>query len=208
MKTTILKQKEDSANKVEGRATGPIILFGNISTPPWEGGGGGGGGPTFPGNDPFPGGDPGSGGPGGGCVGYADWLIGSTTFSDELISEDVNDISPTQRTITYAWVPFKQVANIWRFESRELATQQLISDNWEYTGFSHLGVSVAGVLTGFTYQWIDTTPPATTVTPSVATITLNFRIRRLLYCGGAPFEWDIKFTDGTTQGFAQKSFQV
>lgn len=202
----MLKLNMNPAQTKERSSKGPIILFGNINTPPpWEGGGGGG---TFPGNDPFPGGDPGSGGSGGGCGGYADWLIGNSTFSDEIIDEEINDISPTDRTITYTWVPFRSVANIWRFESREVATQQFISGQWQYTGLSHLSVIAAGIFSGFTYQWYNTLSPVTIVTPGVATIKLYFRIRRLLYCGGAPFEWDIKFTDGTTDGYAEKSFQV
>lgn len=207
----MLKQRESLANKAEGRARGPIILFGNISTPPWEGGGGGGGGggnPTFPGNDPFPGGDPGSGGPGGGCGGYGDWMAGGVTEASDFISETTNNIDATHRTITYTWVPFKQVANIYRFESREIATQQLIGGSWEFTGLSHQSVTLAGISTGFTLQWVDTIAPATSVTSSVATITLNFRVRSVFYCGGFPFEWNLKFADGSIDGYAQHNFYV
>lgn len=210
MKTTIFKQKEDSANKVEGRATGPIILFGNISTPPWEGGGGGGGGgePQFPGNDPFPGGDPGGGGIGGGCSGYGDWMAGDITVADDSISETTDNIDATHRTITYTWIPFKQVGNVYRYESRDVATQELIGGSWEFTGLSHIGVTLTGLTPGFTLQWTDYIPPATSVTSTVATVTLNFRIRQLFYCGGSPFERDMKFTDGTINGYAQHHFYV
>lgn len=209
MKTKWLKQKESLVKAVGINATGHIILFGSFTTPPWEGGGGGGGGqPTFPGNDPFPGGDPGSGGPGGGCEGYGGWLTGNTALSSDLVSEETTDIDATHRTITYTWIPFKQVANIWRFESRELGTQEKIGGAWRFTGFSHLGVILAGITPGFTLQWTDYLPPATSFTTYLATITLNFRVRTVFYCGGAPFEYDLTFVNGSKNGYAQHHFPV
>lgn len=206
MKAKLLKQKNAPSTTVEDKRTGPIILLGSFP-PPWEGGGGGGG-PTFPGNDPFPGGDPGGGGAGGGCSGYGDWMTGQVTVADELISETTNNIDATHRTIAYTWTPFKQVANIYSFESRDIATQQLISGSWVFTALSHQSVTLTGITTGFTLQWFDYIAPTTSVTSSVATVTLNFRVRQVFYCGGAPFEWNLKFADGSINGYAQHHFYV
>lgn len=117
MKTHSAKEERKLSAKVGIKATAPIILFGNLTLPPWvEGGGGGGGGPQFPGNDPFPGGDPGSGGVGGGCGGYGEWMAGQVTVASDFVSETVTNIDPSHRTITYTWIPFKQVGNIYRYE--------------------------------------------------------------------------------------------
>lgn len=203
MKKKWLTQKKSQIKTASGKSTRPIILFGDFSTPPWEGGGGG---PTFPGNDPFPGGDPGSSGPGGGCAGYGNFLTGNSAISSDLISSDTTNIDATHRTITYTWIPFKQVANIWRFESREVGTQQKISGSWQFTGFSHLGVTLAGTTPGFTLQWTDFIPPATSFNTSSAVVTLNFRVRTVYYCGGSPFESNLEFTSGNIDGYAQHHF--
>lgn len=47
MKTLRSKEKRKPSTKVGIKATGPIILFGNLTLPPWVDGDGGGG-PQFP----------------------------------------------------------------------------------------------------------------------------------------------------------------
>lgn len=205
MKTNFLKQENRLFEAVEGMSKGDIILFGSF-TPPWEGGGGGGGEPTFPGSDPFPGGDPGGGGVGGGCAGYGAWLTNGSSVSDDLISEVPATIDATHRTITYTWIPFRGPLNIWRYESREVATQELIGGNWEFTNISHLGVTLAGTTTGFTLQYADIIPPDVAVfSSSTAYSELKFRVRAVFYCGGSPFEFE--FTP-SPYGNARRTFTV
>ncbi|MCX2481569.1 hypothetical protein OQY15_20885 [Pedobacter sp. MC2016-15] len=93
-------------------------------------------------------------------------------------------------------------------KSREVATQELIAGSWEFTALSHQGVILAGLTSGFTLQWFDLNTPETSITPTVATVTLNFRIRQSFNCGGFPFEWNMRFADGSTNGYAQHHFYV
>lgn len=192
MISTLLKQKKSSVKtKVEG-LNRLLILFGSFgTTPPWEGGGGGGGGgqPTFPGSDPFPAGDPGGGGPGGGCAGYGAYLAQGSTVSDEDITVITTNIDATHRTKLYTWLPFKGPLNIWRYESRDLTTQELIGGSWQFTGISHLSVTLAGTTTGFTLQYTDVLPPVLYYDYNSAYTDLKFRVRAVFYCGGNPFEF-------------------
>lgn len=163
----------------------PRVQYGGIIDP---GGGGG---------DPFPGGDPGSGGGGGGgggdgCYGYVAGLAAGAAPSTALISSSITNIDATHRTIRFTWIPYRGPLGVWRYESRDLGTQEKVDGTWQWTDMTHQSITLAGTTTGYTLTYTDiNTPDAGVFNVNTAYVELNFRVRLTTYCNGAPFEFEM-----------------
>ncbi|MBB6270581.1 hypothetical protein HDF26_001008 [Pedobacter cryoconitis] len=171
-----------------------LILFGSI-TDPGSGGGGG---------DPGGGGGGGGGSGGGNCAQEAQSLINGTSITNTLLSSDIYNIDATNRTILYTWIVINGPLGVWRYESRDLGTQQKVGGAWQWVSIVHQSVTLAGYTTGFTLTYTDVLPPnGIVVGPTTAYMELNFSLRLTFNCVGNPYDVPI-YSPG--EGIAKKTF--